>query len=205
MDGSPRASGVPRCSDACADPPCPDWASPRPPISPRTPQQRTRTPCRGRRFAWKSVDPPALSRVSFNPSLTSGKRRKEGTWGQRSKSGPRLPPSRCRAMAAAACRWPISRAASSSFISTPGPIPPAAPARRSIFRGLRAEFHKAGTDILGVSADPVKAQDAFKKKHDLTIALALRRDPQDARSLWRLGRKIHVRQEVSWGSSGPPC
>jgi peroxiredoxin Q/BCP len=37
---------------------------------------------------------------------------------------------------------------------------------------LRAEFHKAGTDILGVSADPIKAQDAFKKKHDLTIAIA---------------------------------
>jgi peroxiredoxin Q/BCP len=40
------------------------------------------------------------------------------------------------------------------------------------FTRLRAEFHKAGTDILGVSADPIKAQDAFKKKHDLTIAIA---------------------------------
>ena len=39
------------------------------------------------------------------------------------------------------------------------------------FSRLRTEFHKAGTDILGVSADPIKAQDAFKKKHDLTIAL----------------------------------
>src|SRR5437879_4548284 len=39
------------------------------------------------------------------------------------------------------------------------------------FSRLRAEFKKAGTDILGVSADPVKAQHAFKKKHDLTIAL----------------------------------
>ena len=39
------------------------------------------------------------------------------------------------------------------------------------FSRLRAQFHKAGTDILGVSADPIKAQDAFKKKHDLTIAL----------------------------------
>ena len=39
------------------------------------------------------------------------------------------------------------------------------------FTRLRPQFAKAGTEILGVSADPVKAQDAFKKKHDLTIAL----------------------------------
>jgi peroxiredoxin Q/BCP len=44
--------------------------------------------------------------------------------------------------------------------------------RESIdFSRLRADFDKAGTDILGVSADSVKAQDAFKKKHDLTIGL----------------------------------
>jgi peroxiredoxin Q/BCP len=39
------------------------------------------------------------------------------------------------------------------------------------FSRLRAEFHKSGTDILGVSADPVKAQEAFKKKHDLSVGL----------------------------------
>jgi peroxiredoxin Q/BCP len=39
------------------------------------------------------------------------------------------------------------------------------------FSRLRADFKKAKTDILGVSADPVKAQDAFKKKHKLTIGL----------------------------------
>ena len=44
--------------------------------------------------------------------------------------------------------------------------------RESIdFSKLRAEFNKAGTDILGVSADPVAAQDKFKQKHDLGIAL----------------------------------
>jgi thioredoxin-dependent peroxiredoxin len=44
--------------------------------------------------------------------------------------------------------------------------------RESIdFSQLRAAFDQAGTDILGVSADPVKAQDAFKKKHDLSIGL----------------------------------
>ena len=39
------------------------------------------------------------------------------------------------------------------------------------FSGLRAAFAKTGTDILGVSADPVTAQSKFKTKHKLTIAL----------------------------------
>jgi len=44
--------------------------------------------------------------------------------------------------------------------------------RESIdFSRLKAEFRKAGTEVLGVSADPVKAQDAFKKKHDLSVSL----------------------------------
>jgi peroxiredoxin Q/BCP len=40
------------------------------------------------------------------------------------------------------------------------------------FSRLRADFAKAGTAILGVSADPVAAQDKFKSKHKLTITLA---------------------------------
>ncbi len=44
--------------------------------------------------------------------------------------------------------------------------------RESIdFSKLRGEFQKAGTEILGVSADPVAAQDKFKAKHDLTVPL----------------------------------
>ena len=44
--------------------------------------------------------------------------------------------------------------------------------RESIdFSQLRAEFDKAGTDILGVSADPVKAQESFRNKHQLSIPL----------------------------------
>lgn len=39
------------------------------------------------------------------------------------------------------------------------------------FSRLRAEFAKADTAILGVSADPVPSQDKFKSKHKLTIAL----------------------------------
>ena len=40
------------------------------------------------------------------------------------------------------------------------------------FSAAKAAFAKAKTDILGVSADPVKKQDAFVKKHALTIPLA---------------------------------
>jgi len=40
------------------------------------------------------------------------------------------------------------------------------------FSRLKAEFNRAGADILGVSADPVKALDAFKSKHQLVVALA---------------------------------
>jgi peroxiredoxin Q/BCP len=39
------------------------------------------------------------------------------------------------------------------------------------FSRLRAAFAKSGTAVLGVSADPVSAQDKFKTKHRLTIAL----------------------------------
>jgi peroxiredoxin Q/BCP len=40
------------------------------------------------------------------------------------------------------------------------------------FNGLKRAFAKAGADIVGVSADPVKAQDKFRDKYSLTIALA---------------------------------
>jgi thioredoxin-dependent peroxiredoxin len=39
------------------------------------------------------------------------------------------------------------------------------------FSRLRADFAKADTVILGVSADPVTAQDKFKSKYKLTIPL----------------------------------
>lgn len=39
------------------------------------------------------------------------------------------------------------------------------------FNRLKPDFEKAGTAILGVSADPVRAQDKFKAKYDLTFPL----------------------------------
>jgi thioredoxin-dependent peroxiredoxin len=40
------------------------------------------------------------------------------------------------------------------------------------FNGLKRAFAAAGADVVGVPADPVKAQDKFRDKHALTIALA---------------------------------
>jgi len=40
------------------------------------------------------------------------------------------------------------------------------------FSQLKAAFNRAGAEVLGVSADPVAAQDKFKAKHKLTIPLA---------------------------------
>ena len=40
------------------------------------------------------------------------------------------------------------------------------------FNALRRAFAKAETDIVGVSADPVRVQGKFRDKHDLAIPLA---------------------------------
>ena len=40
------------------------------------------------------------------------------------------------------------------------------------FSRLQPAFAKAGIGLVGVSADPVKKQDAFKAKHELTTPLA---------------------------------
>ena len=40
------------------------------------------------------------------------------------------------------------------------------------FSALKSAFTKANTAVVGVSADPVKAQSAFKKKHSLKTDLA---------------------------------
>jgi peroxiredoxin Q/BCP len=40
------------------------------------------------------------------------------------------------------------------------------------FSAMAKKFAAAGTVVVGVSADPVKAQDAFKRKHSLAIPLA---------------------------------
>ena len=39
------------------------------------------------------------------------------------------------------------------------------------FNGLKAQFAKADTEIIGVSPDPVKSHDKFKAKHELGFTL----------------------------------
>ena len=64
------------------------------------------------------------------------------------------------------------------------------------FSRLKGAFAKAGADILGVSADPVTAQDKFKAKHKLSVALASDETHRmlDAYGVWReksmYGRKF---------------
>jgi peroxiredoxin Q/BCP len=41
------------------------------------------------------------------------------------------------------------------------------------FSRLKAAFSRAGTEILGISADPVAALDRFKAKHKLAIVLGI--------------------------------
>ncbi len=40
------------------------------------------------------------------------------------------------------------------------------------FSGLKSAFARAGTDVVGVSADPVRQQDKFRDKHGLKVPLA---------------------------------
>jgi thioredoxin-dependent peroxiredoxin len=54
------------------------------------------------------------------------------------------------------------------------------------FSALKPSFAKVGTTVLGVSADPVEAQDKFKKKHGLTVALGSDEDKKmlEAYGVW---------------------
>jgi peroxiredoxin Q/BCP len=64
------------------------------------------------------------------------------------------------------------------------------------FTRLKPRFGRASTDILGVSADPVSALDAFKAKHKLGVGLASdeKRKTLDAYGVWQeksmYGRKF---------------
>jgi thioredoxin-dependent peroxiredoxin len=64
------------------------------------------------------------------------------------------------------------------------------------FSRLKNAFARAGTEILGVSADPVAALDKFKTKHKLAIALAADEKHRmlEAYGVWRektlYGRKF---------------
>ncbi len=44
------------------------------------------------------------------------------------------------------------------------------------FTALKADFTACGTEVIGVSADPVKALDKFQAKHDLAVDLVTDED-----------------------------
>jgi len=78
------------------------------------------------------------------------------------------------------------------------------------FTRLRSEFATAGTAVLGVSADPVKAQEAFRNKHQLAVPLISdeRHEMLDAYGAWGekslYGRKFMgiIRTTVLIGADG---
>ena len=75
-------------------------------------------------------------------------------------------------MAAERSRLPTSPARKLVLYFYPRADTPGCTKEAIDFSRLKAAFGKADTDILGVSADPVPAQDKFKAKHKLSIALA---------------------------------
>lgn len=54
------------------------------------------------------------------------------------------------------------------------------------FTALQGRFERAGTAVLGVSADPVRAQDTFKRKHTLGVILGSdeKREMLDRYGVW---------------------
>jgi peroxiredoxin Q/BCP len=71
------------------------------------------------------------------------------------------------------------------------------------FSRLRADFQKAGADVLGVSADSVGAQDKFRAKHDLKVAL-LSDEPTRCSRPTASGEKNRCTAGRSWALPGRP-
>ena len=71
------------------------------------------------------------------------------------------------------------------------------------FSGLKAAFAKAGTDILGVSADPVAALEKFKTKHKLTSAWPPTKPARCWQTMAR-GAKNRCMGANTWGFSARP-
>jgi thioredoxin-dependent peroxiredoxin len=71
------------------------------------------------------------------------------------------------------------------------------------FSGLRTQFHNAGADILGISADPVLSQAKFKAKHGLAIDLLSDRT-HTMLEAYRVWGKNPCTARASWGLPGPP-
>jgi peroxiredoxin Q/BCP len=77
--------------------------------------------------------------------------------------------------------------------------------RESIaFSGLKKEFAKADTEVIGISADPVNAQSAFKKKHGLKVPLV---SDETKKTIQDYGAWVSARctDASSWASCAQQC
>src|SRR5437764_1132298 len=75
--------------------------------------------------------------------------------------------------------------------------------RAIAFNALRKAFEAADTVILGVSADPVKAQDKFRDKYSLAFPLASDEPTRCSKPTASGARKAFT-ENPSWESSGSP-
>ena len=73
------------------------------------------------------------------------------------------------------------------------------------FNALRRAFAKAETDILGVSADPVRAQEKFRDKHDLAIPLASDEEKKMLTAYGVWGEKSMYGRKFMGRASAPRC
>jgi peroxiredoxin Q/BCP len=120
----------------------------------------------------KTIDLTALSRVSINPSLTPKKGRKEGvSMATELAEGAKAPAFELPRDGGGNVSLEDFKGKKLVIYFYPKADTPGCTRESIDFSKLRAEFQKAGAEILGVSADPVAAQDKFKKKHGLKIAL----------------------------------
>ena len=119
------------------------------------------------------VEPLAPTRRNWQlPPLTGRKRRKEGIWRRELVAGAKAPAFSLQRDGGTTVSLKDFKGRNLVLYFYPKADTPGCTKEAIAFSGLRAAFAKAGTEILGVSADPVKAQDKFKSKHKLKIALA---------------------------------
>src|SRR5262245_38299937 len=116
---------------------------------------------------WNPLRP---SHANGMPDMTARKRRKEGIWPENSLSAQKHRLLRCPATAAASSLKDF-KGGNLVLHFYPKADTPGCTREAIAFSRLRGDFAKAGTAILGVSADPVAAQDKFKSKHKLSIVL----------------------------------
>ena len=127
---------------------------------------------RSTRSRQKTIDLTVLSRVPINPLLTREKGRKEGvSMATELVEGAKAPAFELPRDGGGTVSRKDFKGKKLVIYFYPKADTPGCTRESIDFSKLRTEFQKAGTEILGVSADSVATQDKFKKKHDLKIAL----------------------------------